>query len=79
MRRALRTAWDLRGPALFLLGPAAGVLLGAAIFGLPVTLRWLAGLAFVVSLLLFGLLVPAAWRDAGARRRNLGTGAAVRR
>ena len=61
-RRALAVLWNLRGLALFLIGPAAGVGLGAAIFGLPRDLQIVAAVMFVFSLGLFGVLVRGEWR-----------------
>ena len=73
LRRAWRVAVNLRMLALFLIGPAAGVVLGGAIFGLPPDLRWATGAALLVSLSMFGLLVRAEWR-----RLSHGSGSAVR-
>ena len=58
--------WNLRGLALFLIGPAAGVGLGDAIFGLPTGLAWAAAFMFLVSLSLFGLLARGEWRRLAA-------------
>jgi len=39
----LQALWRLRAMALFLIGPAAGIVLVQCIFGLPVALWWSAG------------------------------------
>ena len=65
-RIAGRVTWNLRGLALFLIGPAAGIGLGAAIFGLPTDLIWAAAIMFLISLSLFGLLARGEWRRVAA-------------
>ena len=62
LRRAGRVAWNLRVLAVFLLGPVAGVIMSAAIFGLSDDLRWAAGVALLISLSLFGMLARGEWR-----------------
>lgn len=64
-RATLRALWNLRALGLFLLGPVAGVALGATVFGMPVELVRVAAVLFLFSLALFGLLVR------GERRRLL--------
>ena len=61
-RLAWQVLWNLRGLGLFLIGPAAGVGLGAAIFGMPPALLLAAGLVFAVSLAMYATLVQAEWR-----------------
>ena len=73
LRRAWRVAGNLRMLALFLIGPAAGVIGGGVIFGLPPDLRWATGAALLVSLSMFGLLVRGEWR-----RLSANDGSAVR-
>lgn len=60
--QALRVLWNLRVLSLFLIGPALGVALGGAIFGLPTNVLWAAAAMFLVSLSLLGVLVRAEWR-----------------
>ncbi len=62
LQLAGRVAWNLRGLALFLVGPVVGVGLGGAIFGMPTDLIWAAAVAFLISLSMFGLLVRGEWR-----------------
>ncbi len=69
LRRAGRVVWNLRVLALFLLGPVAGVIMSAAIFGLPDDLRWAAGVALLISLSLFGMLARGEWRRLSRDRR----------
>lgn len=54
--------WNLRGMALLVIGPAVGVGLGAAIFGLPRNLQIAAVGMFMFSLGLGGILARAEWR-----------------
>ena len=54
---AAQALWNLRGLALFLVGPAIGVWLGAAIFGMPRTLLIAASLMFLFSLALFAVML----------------------
>ncbi len=61
-RRALAVLWNLRGMALLAIGPAAGVFLGALIFGLPPDLQLAAGVMFVFGLGLCAILAKAEWR-----------------
>lgn len=61
-RRVRRVLWNLRGLALFLIGPVAGILLADAIFGLPRNLLIAAAVMFGFSLLTFGLLIRGEWR-----------------
>ncbi len=61
-RLAGQVAWNLRGLALFLIGPVVGVALGGAIFGMPADLVWAAAVAFLISLSMFGLLARGEWR-----------------
>lgn len=49
--------WNLRWPAVYLCGPVVGVLLVHLLFGLPGALWLLAGVFFLFSLLLFGILL----------------------
>lgn len=49
--------WNLRWPAVYLCGPVVGVLLVHLWFGLPGGLWLLAGVFFLFSLLLFGILL----------------------
>lgn len=60
--RALRVVWNLRGLLLLLVGPAVGVFLGAAIFGLPANLQIAAGVMFVFGFGLCGRLFRDEWR-----------------
>ncbi len=69
-RLAGQVLWNLRGLALFLIGPAAGVGLGGAIFGLPGDLAWMAVVMFLFSLSLFGLLARGEWRRLAAPDRR---------
>lgn len=62
-----QVAWNLRGLALFLIGPVVGVALGGAIFGMPTDLVWAAAIAFLISLSMFGLLARGEWRRLVAR------------
>lgn len=53
-----RALWRLRGMALFMIGPAAGLILVQTIFGMPTTLWWGAGAVSMLMLTLFtGLLI----------------------
>ena len=66
---AMRVLWNLRVLGLFLVGPVAGVLLGGAIFGLPVDLRWAAAGMFLLSVAMFGVLIRGEWRRLSHARR----------
>lgn len=61
-RLAFQVLWNLRGLGLFLIGPALGVGLGAAIFGMPGTLQVSAAVMFVFSLGMYATLVRGEWR-----------------
>lgn len=53
-----RALWRLRGLALFMIGPAAGLILVQVIFGMPMALWWGAGAVSLLMLAIFiGLLV----------------------
>ena len=52
-----RAIWRLRGMMLFLIGPAAGLLLVNVIFGLPAVLWWSAGAMGLLMLSIFVLMV----------------------
>ena len=52
-----RAIWRLRGMMLFLIGPAAGLVLVHLIFGLPPALWWSAGGMSIVMLVIFVLMV----------------------
>ena len=67
-RRVLRLLWNLRGLGLFLIGPAIGVWAAASIFGMPRGLQALAGLTFLFSLGIMGLLVRGEWRRMSGER-----------
>lgn len=71
LRRVLVVLRNLRGPALFVLGPAVGVCLAATIFGLPRNLQLAAVVMFGFSLGLYGILARAEWREV-ARRPGVG-------
>ncbi len=62
LARARVVLWNLRGMALLAIGPAAGVGLGALIFGLPPDLQFAAGVMFVFGLGLCAILAKAEWR-----------------
>ncbi len=64
---AVQVAWNLRGLALFLIGPVVGFGLGGVIFGMPVNLVWAAAAVFLISLSMFGLLVRGEWRRLAAQ------------
>ena len=64
-RRARIVLWNLRGMALLAIGPAAGVGLGALIFGLPPDLQIMAGVMFLFGLGLTAILAKAEWRKLG--------------
>ena len=64
-RRARTVLWNLRGMALLAIGPAAGVGLGAVIFGLPPDLQLMAGVMFLFGLGLTAILAKAEWRKLG--------------
>lgn len=64
-RRARIVLWNLRGMALLAIGPAAGVALGALIFGLPPDLQIMAGVMFLFGLGLTAILAKAEWRKLG--------------
>jgi hypothetical protein len=49
--------WRLRGMMLFLIGPAAGLLLVNVIFGLPAVLWWSAGAMGLLMFTIFVLMV----------------------
>jgi hypothetical protein len=49
--------WRLRVLSLFMLGPAAGIVLVDLIFGLPTALWWSAGTMSLLMLALFLILV----------------------
>lgn len=53
----LRALWHLRAMMLFLIGPAAGIVLVQAIFGLPLALWWSAGAMSLFMLTIFMLMV----------------------
>ena len=61
-RRARAVLWNLRFMGLLAIGPAAGVGLGAAIFGLPPDLQFAAGVMFLFGLGLCAILAKAEWR-----------------
>ncbi|MDT7951351.1 MAG: hypothetical protein RQ966_07585 [Acetobacteraceae bacterium] len=61
-RQALEVAWNLRALGLFLLGPAVGLGLGIAIFGMPRQLQIVAGVMFLFSLGMFASLARGEWR-----------------
>lgn len=61
-RRARAVLWNLRFMALLAVGPAAGVGLGALIFGLPADLQFAAGVMFLFGLGLCAILAKAEWR-----------------
>lgn len=65
----LQAMWNLRALALFLLGPVVGVALGAEVFGMPVGLIRVAGVMFLVSVALLGLLVRGEQRRLVRSRR----------
>lgn len=54
----IQALWRLRGMALFLLGPAAGVILVQWIFGLPTILCWAAaGMSLLMLTIFFSLFL----------------------
>ncbi len=59
---ALQVLWNLRALSLFLIGPVIGVLLGAAIFGMPRNLYIAAAVMFLFSLGMYALLARGEWR-----------------
>ena len=67
-RQARQVLWNLRGLVLFLVGPVIGVCLVAAIFGLPEGLQVLAGIMFLFSLGMLGLLFRGEWRRLSGER-----------
>ncbi len=64
-RRARAVLWNLRFMGLLAIGPAAGVGLGALIFGLPADLQFAAGIMFLFGLGLCAILAKAEWRKLG--------------
>ena len=66
-RRARLACWNLRIAGLFMVGPVAGLVLLAIIFGLSVGMQRLALGMMVFSLLLFGILIKGEY-DRLARR-----------
>ena len=62
--------WNLRGLVLLLVGPAVGVFLGAAIFGLPQNLQIAAAVMFVFGFGLCAGLFRAEWHRLGRLARR---------
>ncbi|MHB1228894.1 MAG: hypothetical protein ACYCY3_01060 [Halothiobacillus sp.] len=52
--------WNLRWMSLFMLGPAAGIVLVDMIFGLPIVLWWSAG---GMSLLMLGIFMALVLKE----------------
>ena len=52
-----RALWHLRGLALFLIGPAAGLVMVQTIFGMPIALWWGAGAVSLLMLTVFAWLL----------------------
>ena len=69
--RLVAVVWNLRGLVLLLVGPAVGVFLGAAIFGLPSNLEIIAGVMFVFGFGLCAGLFRAEWRRQERLTRRL--------
>ena len=63
-----KVLWNLRGLGLFLIGPVLGVLLVAAIFGLPPGLQVVAGIMFAFSLGIYAMLIRGEWRRLSGSR-----------
>ncbi len=61
--RVVAVLLNLRGMALLAIGPAVGIGLGAAIFGLPRDVELMAAGMFVLSLGLVAILARAEWRS----------------
>jgi hypothetical protein len=61
---ALRRQWPM---LLFMMGPAAGILLVALVFGLPRTLWLMAGTMFIFAALLIVVLLRAEIRSLRSR------------
>ena len=77
-RPLFEVLWNLRGLALFLVGPAVGVALGAAIFGLPQPLEIAAVVMFAFSLGVLAILGRAEWRTVRLRDTGRPPGGARR-